>query len=186
MEHDQRGEQENLAEYAEEDELTVAERQFIEESGSYYEAAGISRIGGRLIGLLMIADRPLALDEIARLLTVSRASVSTNARIHLSSGLVQRVSRPGDRRDYYVIGRDAWMRRMEAAILNLRRLRRVNEHGLEAIHPENTVAEARLEEEIAFLDFIAEAMRTLIQEWQQQKSQLVAKIEAVHHGRTKD
>ena len=53
---------------------------FVGEMGLTFEADGFTRIGGRLFGHLLLADRPLSLDEIAAALRVSKASVSTDAR----------------------------------------------------------------------------------------------------------
>ena len=48
---------------------------FIEGMGMYFENQGIPRIGGRILGLLMVAHEPLSADAIARILKVSRASI---------------------------------------------------------------------------------------------------------------
>src|SRR5439155_617535 len=81
--------------------LSASALEFIEAVGLFFERLGIARIGGRILGLLMLAERPLTLDEMAGLLLVSRASISTNARMSVAAGLVEHVSWPGDRRDYY-------------------------------------------------------------------------------------
>ncbi len=78
-------------------------RQFIERMGLAVERMGLTRTFGRLFGLLMVADRPLSLDEIVERLDVSKASVSTNARACEELGLARRVGVRGDRRDYYEI-----------------------------------------------------------------------------------
>ncbi|MCK5448733.1 MAG: MarR family transcriptional regulator, partial [Gemmatimonadetes bacterium] len=62
-------------------------RQFIERMGLAVERMGLTRTFGRLFGLLMVADRPLSLDEIVERLDVSKASVSTNARACEELGL---------------------------------------------------------------------------------------------------
>ncbi len=60
--------------------LTPELSRFIEGMGMYFENQGIPRIGGRMLGLLMIAHRPLSAEDLARILKVSRASLSTNFR----------------------------------------------------------------------------------------------------------
>ena len=91
--------------------------QFIENMGLHYEAYGVPRIGGRLLGLLMISNRPLAAEEMAETLQVSRSSVSTNLRTLLMAELVEKVSLPGDRVDYYVLSDLAWQKRSKCAWL---------------------------------------------------------------------
>jgi predicted transcriptional regulator len=79
---------------------------FVGEMGLTFEADGFTRIGGRLFGHLLLAERPLSLDEIADALQVSKASVSTDARRLLDKGVVHRSGKPGDRRDYWEIAPD--------------------------------------------------------------------------------
>ena len=80
----------------------IAER-FIEKMGMLFEADGASRTAGRLMGLLMLSAEPYSLEELAERLRVSKASVSTNARALERYGTIERVTRPGDRRDFYQI-----------------------------------------------------------------------------------
>jgi DNA-binding transcriptional regulator GbsR (MarR family) len=78
--------------------------QLIEDFGMYFEQYGMSRILGRVYGLLMIADEPmLGLDQMAEQLGISKASVSTTVRQLQAFNLVEKVTVPGDRKDYYRI-----------------------------------------------------------------------------------
>ena len=78
-------------------------RTFVERAGLLGERDGLPRIAGRILGLLLVSPEPLALDAIAERLEVSKASVSTDARRLEERGLLERVGRPGDRKDYYQI-----------------------------------------------------------------------------------
>ena len=40
---------------------------FVESMGLYFESSGIPRIGGRILGALMIAHDPLSADDIAKI-----------------------------------------------------------------------------------------------------------------------
>lgn len=138
---------------AAQDALDPGAQQFVEGMGLYFERLGIPRIGGRILGLLMLAERPLTLDEMAHALKVSRASVSTNARMSVAVGMVEHVSLPGDRRDYYSFSPNAWTRRIEAALPLFDLLGRLAEQGLATLDPENTTGRMRLETAIDFCDF---------------------------------
>ena len=96
--------------------LSAEEEQFIESMGLFYEHQGVPRIGGRILGLLLLSETSLALGEIARLLRVSPASVSTNIRQLQASGIVDPASIPGDRRHYYVFNSAGWDHRLEVAL----------------------------------------------------------------------
>ncbi|RUT34846.1 transcriptional regulator [Arsenicitalea aurantiaca] len=74
---------------------------FIELMGLQFQGDGAPRIAGRIYGLLLMEGRPLGLQDMATRLQVSRASISTNARLLATKGLVELVSQPGDRQDYY-------------------------------------------------------------------------------------
>ena len=79
---------------------------FIERMGLAAESDGLSRIAGRLFAALLLESEPRSLDELADLLDVSKASISTEARRLLDRGVAERVGKPGDRRDYYTLTPD--------------------------------------------------------------------------------
>ncbi len=74
---------------------------FVEHMGILGEDGHMPRIAGRLLGLFLIETRPLSLRDLADRLKVSKASVSTNTRLLAAAGMIERVSMPGDRQDYY-------------------------------------------------------------------------------------
>lgn len=80
----------------------AAER-FIERMGLAAEEDRLPRIAGRIWGLLVLEGGPLSIDDIAEKLSVSRASVSTNARRLESLHILAKAAKPGDRRDYFEI-----------------------------------------------------------------------------------
>jgi DNA-binding transcriptional regulator GbsR (MarR family) len=110
--------------------LNEEEQRFVERLGRHFEAEGVPRIGGRLFGFLLLQEEPRSLDEMAELLRVSKTSVSTNARLLDQWGLIQRVTRPGDRRDYYEAAPDQ-TRTLE---FRLRHIREMGDLLTEAAH----------------------------------------------------
>jgi hypothetical protein len=148
-------------------ELEPGTEQFIEGMGLYFERLAIPRIGGRILGLLMLADRPLTLDEMARVLRVSRASVSTNARLSVAVGMVEHVSLPGDRRDYYAFSPNAWTRRIEVALPLLDLMRGLAEQGLAGLDPANSTGRDRLQMAIEFCDFYRGETEATIAHWRE-------------------
>jgi DNA-binding transcriptional regulator GbsR (MarR family) len=98
---------------------------FIERMGLMTEADGLPRIAGRIFGYLLLTPGECSLEDIASALGVSRASVSNDARRLVQMGLLERRSRPGDRRDYYSMSTDAFRHSIEARIDSMRRF-----HGL--------------------------------------------------------
>jgi len=151
-------------------ELTPGKLQFIEEMGLYFEHYGIPRIGGRVLGLLMLTDRPLTLDAMAAALAVARSSISTNVRIGVNGGMVERVSFPGDRRDYYRLAVDTWDSATRAGIESLIQMRRVAERGLGAMESDDEVARARLTDVIDYCAFMTAEQEMSLARWRQQRA----------------
>ena len=146
-------------------ELAPGVVRFIERMGLYYEHLGVPRIGGRILGLLMMARRPLTLDDMAHLLRVSRASISTNARMNVAVGMVRHVSLPGDRRDYYEFRPDAWEGRLAVGKPSTIELRDIVTEGLSALSPANSEGSARLAEALEFCDFLLEEIDGTVDRW---------------------
>lgn len=67
---------------------------------------GMSPTLGRLYGLLYFADEPMSLDQMAKELMVSKATVSINIRILESVKCVQKVWQKGSRKDFYIAEND--------------------------------------------------------------------------------
>lgn len=90
------------------------------EMGGYW---GISRTMAEIHALLFVSERPLCTDEIMAELKISRGSASTNLRSLVDWGLVQRVHKLGDRKEYFQAESDVW--RMFETIMRERRRREV-------------------------------------------------------------
>jgi DNA-binding transcriptional regulator GbsR (MarR family) len=102
--------------------MNLAFSNFIHRMGVAAETDGMSPIAGRLFAFLLVSDEPRSLDEIADQLGVSKASVSTDARRLLERGIVDRVARAGDRRDYYELSPDFFTRIIDARVDRWRRM----------------------------------------------------------------
>jgi len=144
-------------------------RQFIERMGLAIERLGLTRTFGRLFGLLLVADRPLSLDEIVDRLQVSKASVSTNARSAEEIGLARRVGVRGDRRDYYEIAPHAFERVMAKRVVDIHSMAGLAAEGLEAVGDEPTAARGRLTEMLDFYLFMGEQVEELLERWREVK-----------------
>ena len=138
---------------------------FVESMGMYFESYGIPRIGGRILGLLLIAHEPLSAERIASILKVSRASVSTNFRILLTSGLAEKVTYPGDRTTYFVFPESGLEKTMLVEIQGISALKRLVEQGLNAL-PDGDSARSRMHEMSNWADFLIKLYQKALAEWQ--------------------
>ncbi|UCE19230.1 MAG: MarR family transcriptional regulator [Gemmatimonadota bacterium] len=80
----------------------------VEDFGKAYNNWGLSKLKGRIVGLLLFNQMPLSLDDIANELHVTKGSVSTVARQLEEGGLIRKVWVKGDRKDYYEIVSDVF------------------------------------------------------------------------------
>jgi len=133
--------------------------------GLAFSQLGATRIAGRAAGLLLVAEAPLSLNELARLLQVSKASVSTNTRLLVQIGLAQRVSMPGDRRDYYQILPDAFQQAVIRRMAVIHEMIDIARVGLEAVERRNNVARARLERMAEFYAFFLGELDGALLKW---------------------
>jgi biotin operon repressor len=144
------------------DELSAEEERFIESMGLFFERQGVPRIGGRILGLLLLTEKPIALGELAELLRVSPASVSTNIRQLQVSGLVDPTSIPGDRRHYYVFNSAGWDHRLELAISAMDALGQLCQDALAMPALRNR---HKLNEAVEFCDFYRQELAGAAKRW---------------------
>ena len=144
-------------------------RQFIERMGLAIERMGLSRTFGRLFGLLMVADRPLSLDEMVERLDVSKASVSTNARACEELGLARRVGVRGDRKDYYEIAPRAFEHVTAKRVVAIHSMAGLAAEGLQALGDDPSPARDRLTEMLDFYLFMGEQIEELLERWREVK-----------------
>src|SRR5207245_8350880 len=69
---------------------------------------GISPTMARIHGLLYLTGASLSMDDIMARLEISRGNVSMNLSKLVEWGLVRRVHKRGDRREYYQSLSDIW------------------------------------------------------------------------------
>ena len=89
---------------------------FIERIGLAFEADGLPRIAGRIMGFFVMHAEPVSFAELAVRLQVSRGSISTNARLLESLGVLVRMTMAGDRQVYYKLAESPFVRLIECFI----------------------------------------------------------------------
>ena len=139
--------------------------QFIENMGLHYEDYGVPRIGGRILGLLLVSPRPISSEEMAEALQVSRSSISTNLKTLQMSELVEKVSLPGERVDYYVFSPEGWQRALEMRLASILDLKELAEQGLDGL-AEDHPAYSRLIEMGEWVEMVQQAVNQLTEQWQ--------------------
>jgi DNA-binding transcriptional regulator GbsR (MarR family) len=104
--------------------LEQVEDQFVELWNNMADLWGISPTMARIHGLLYITGAALSMDDIMARLAISRGNVSMNLSKLVEWGLVRRVHRRGDRREYYQSLSDVW--EMFTLVANQRKRREID------------------------------------------------------------
>jgi HTH-type transcriptional regulator, glycine betaine synthesis regulator len=83
-------------------------RQFVEHWGVMARSWGINATMGELFALLYITGENWTAEDLRERLQVSRGNVSMNLRELMTWGIVHKVHRQGERREYYRAELDVW------------------------------------------------------------------------------
>lgn len=145
----------------EEDPNQVVET-FIENIGLSAQADGLPRIAGRMWGFFIIYGGPVSFADLAEKLQVSRGSISTNARILRDLGFIERVTRPGDRQDYYTLAEDPYDRLLEGYVERMRKTVSKIEQAQNTLPTDWQAAHRRLAEMYRFYHAGADSTQALI------------------------
>ena len=104
--------------------LQRVEDEFVELWNNMGSLWGISPTMARIHGLLYISGAALSMDDIMDRLGISRGNVSMNLSKLVEWGLVRRVHKRGDRKDYYESLSDVW--EMFTLVANQRKRREID------------------------------------------------------------
>lgn len=136
--------------------------QFIEQMGLLAQAENMPRIAGRILGLFLVEGRTFGLKELSERLQVSRASISTNARLLSQIGFLERAAVPGDRQDYYQLAPDPYSRLLKVLVERMNTAHGVIARAADKMPPERADARRRLCDFAAFYRASAENIGRLI------------------------
>lgn len=151
--------------------MEQAVERFVERMGLQMEAEGLPRIAGRLIGFLLVHEGAYSLDELAERLQVSKASVSTNARLLEQHGMLERSSTPGDRRDFYRIGRDPWRESLQVAMQKWETMRMLFTEAEASLPEEMEVGRRRLIQAEQFHLLLMDQAERLLERWARRQAE---------------
>jgi DNA-binding transcriptional regulator GbsR (MarR family) len=131
---------------------------FIEAFGVAMASQGLPRNAGRVLGALLVADPPEQTAEaLAASLTASRGSISTMTRLLEGVGILERVSKPGERRHYYRVRRGGLARATAQRVHGMRAMADLAQRGLRLLEGERPEARHALEELSDFYTYWSEA-----------------------------
>ncbi len=88
--------------------LTEAKQQFIQNWGVLGSQWGINRTMAQIHALLLVSPEPLSADEIMNQLKISRGNANMNVRDLMDWGIVEKILKPGERKEFFVAEKDIW------------------------------------------------------------------------------
>jgi HTH-type transcriptional regulator, glycine betaine synthesis regulator len=88
--------------------LTEAQDRFIATWGQMGSTWGISRTMAEVHALLYIGGEPLCTDDVMDRLEISRGNASMSLRALVDWGIIERIHKRGDRKEYYQAEQDPW------------------------------------------------------------------------------
>lgn len=150
--------------------MGTASERYAEDFGVLFERFGGSRMVGRVLGALLISDPPeRSAEELANLLRASRGSISQATRTLVRMGMVRRLTRPGERRDYFRVNPDAWWETTRQQTASIGTFQQMAERGLGLLGSDAPEARRALEEMRDFYDFWEKELHTVLREWEEEK-----------------
>ena len=88
--------------------LDEAKQQFIQHWGVLGTQWGINRTMAQIHALLLVSPEPMSADEIMSELQISRGNTNMNVRELMDWGIVEKVLKPGERKEFFSADKDIW------------------------------------------------------------------------------
>lgn len=144
---------------------------FVEDVGLSFEMVGLPRMAGRIFGWLLISNPPhQSPRQLATVLQASKGSISTMTRLLLQLRLIERISLPGQRRDYFRIKPHAWTELTRQRMTQITLFRQLAERGLEILPDKDPPLRQRLEEMRDMHAFLEQELPSMLERWEQRHS----------------
>lgn len=89
-------------------EYQVAKAKFLQEWGVLGSQWGINRTMAQIHALLLISHEPVCVKEVMDELKISLGNANMNLRALMDWGLIYKVAKPGERKDFYEAEKDIW------------------------------------------------------------------------------
>lgn len=146
-----------------------AERHFADELGFFWESAGGTRMAGRVLGALLLADPPeMSSAQLAAFLGVSGGSISTATRELIRPGLARRVRIPGERQDYFraTMGGDALSQFLRSRVQLTQQWVALLGRGVELTAGKDATVRRQLADVEEFYKFIEREQNAILDRWE--------------------
>jgi DNA-binding transcriptional regulator GbsR (MarR family) len=145
--------------------VSPGEAEFIDRMGLYFEMLGAPRTMGRVYGWLLICDPPAqSLTQLAEVLSVSKASVSTVARQLQDGGMIERLP-SSTRQHLYRVTPGGFTSVLSTQLSRMSLGIEAAEFGLSLLGEDRAEQRERLEDFRDFCEFSARYCRDQLMAW---------------------
>ncbi len=145
--------------------LKEAQEEFIQLWGNFGTQWGINKTMAQVHALLLTSDEVLSTDDVMEALSISRGGANTNLRELMVWNLIYKVSKPGDRKEFFQAEKDIWevakritrerkRREIEPLMMHLKRLKEVEGNKTESF----TTLISDIERMVGRLDTVSETL----------------------------
>lgn len=137
-----------------------------EEMGMLFERMSAPRMAGRLVGWLLVSDEPhFTAAGLAEVLKASKGSISTTTRLLEQGGMLDRFTMPGDRKAYFRLRPEWWIRLFQRRTATLAQTKQLVEGWIDRLDGTSAETVERLAEMREFYEFLEREMPLLLERW---------------------
>jgi DNA-binding transcriptional regulator GbsR (MarR family) len=139
---------------------------FVEQMGGYFESNGLTRLAGRLLGWLLVCDpERQSSEELAVALNASSGGISTNGRLLIQFGFIERLAVAGDRRTYFRLRPNAFAAGERQRIRTMADMTAMADAGLRAMRGSSPERTRRLKEMRSLSSYMAQVLTEALDEF---------------------
>jgi DNA-binding transcriptional regulator GbsR (MarR family) len=146
--------------------LREAQKQLIEKMGVHLEKEGLSPAAARILGILIVSDEvELTFEDIYQSLGISKSTASSTINMLQTTGRIEYITKPGDRKRYFRSKINNWIDGFEEKFASMEDTKSIFREVLEQRTKETKEFNKSLALLILFLEFIQGEMPELIEKF---------------------
>jgi DNA-binding transcriptional regulator GbsR (MarR family) len=148
---------------------------FVEQFALLRELAGSPRMEGRVLGYLMVSNKPyVSSAELTRALSASAGSISSATRRLIDLGFIVRHAVPGDRNHYFKVEDDVWGSFLAGERRSLGKQKQLFEDMLAELPEGMDGPRKRLRNARNYFEWLASYHKKMLADWQEHRDKLEA------------
>lgn len=128
---------------------------------------GLPPAAGRIEALLLVSDQyELTFDELRETLNLSKSATSNAINILLTMERIEYVTRPGERKRYFVNKIANWKENLQSKFKETETMRELMKEVLKQRTPETAEFNRSLEDFISLFDYLHKEIPALFKKWE--------------------